>query len=830
MIRTFKSRFTITLLLLCIFDPGLFSRSLAGDTLRVGVFQNKPIVYFEEGPQGLFVEILNQIAAQEQWQLEYVSCRLADCLEQLSSGQLDLMPSLGVNRERLERFSFNVEPVWTFWGAIYASDTTIRGVFDLKGKRIGVRKRTNTTAALKKILNDFSISVEYVEYDDYETALAHIQQDRLDAVALNNTYAFEKLKGAPLYRTPIVFNPFSAYFAAAKNSSHHEKLAIIDKYVREIKADPSSVMQDFTDRWFGEEHHYWTIEKISIISVLTTICVFAMLLWRYMSMVQLNRELAASIKERQRVEQELRESEACLLEAQDIAKMGRWELDLVTDTLLWSEGIYTLFEVSNDGGIGTYDAFLSYVHPEDRTLVDRAYRNSVENKAPYHIEHRIFTSDGRTKWVSEIGRTEYDEDGNPLRSIGTVQDISERKLAEEEKRNLQNQLMQSQKMESIGTLAGGIAHDFNNILTGIMGYAEMARIGSPADSMVANDLDNVIKAGNRARELVKQILAFSRQSETELVTLQPGRLVAETLKLLRPSLPATIDILPDIDIDAGLILANPTQIHQAVLNLYTNAFHAMEEKGGTLSIAVKKKYFSCKELVNIPSIQPGNFVQITIRDTGQGISPAIREKIFEPYFTTKEVGKGTGMGLAIVHGIIKSCGGFIDCHSQINEGTTFSINVPIVEAQPPPEDKALEQISTGTEHILFIDDEDMLVELGKVMLERLGYRVTVRTSSMEALNTFKNQPDLYDLVITDQTMPGMTGIDVARKMLQIRPMVPIILCTGYSSLISEEKAKSLGIQGFALKPLSMNTVAAIIRKVLDGEKNINTKRLSEKEI
>jgi signal transduction histidine kinase/ActR/RegA family two-component response regulator len=395
-------------------------------------------------------------------------------------------------------------------------------------------------------------------------------------------------------------------------------------------------------------------------------------------------------------------------------------------------------------------------------------------------------------------------------------------LTQEQKNRtrLEQELMQAQKMEAIGTLAGGIAHDFNNILGAILGYADLALEDCPPGSQVARDLEEVIQAGNRARDLVKQILAFSRQAETDKIPLQPSIIVKEIIKLLRSSLPTTIDIQQNIVQDTGLILADPTQIHQILMNLCTNAYHAMEETGGILSISIKMKVLSQEDLVSVPHVQPGNFVHLSVKDSGEGITPEIQEKIFDPYFTTKKTGKGTGMGLAIVHGIVKSCGGYITCRSRIGEGTVFDIFLPSIEEHAVPETRPFELIPVGTERILFIDDESMLATMGQAMLERLGYSVTVQTSSLEALSTFKNQPNAFDLVITDQTMPGMTGADLAREMLQIRPNLPIILCTGYSNLISEEKAKSLGIKGFALKPLARKDIAGIIRKVLDaGDRN-----------
>ncbi len=399
------------------------------------------------------------------------------------------------------------------------------------------------------------------------------------------------------------------------------------------------------------------------------------------------------------------------------------------------------------------------------------------------------------------------------------EDITERKQGEEKYQRLQDQLQQAQKMEAIGTLAGGIAHDFNNILGAILGYAEMAKEDCLSGSVNPSDLEQVIQAGNRARDLVKQILAFSRQSEAEKTPVRPAPIIKESIKLLRSSLPATIDIQQDMDPDTALVMADATQFHQIIMNLCTNAYHAMEETGGTLSISLKNKNFNQQDLASVPEIRVGQFVQLSIRDSGAGITPGIRERIFDPYFTTKATGKGTGMGLAIVHGIVKSYGGFITCNSWIGEGTVFEINLPAVLEQPVPEQE-IDMIPAGTERILFVDDEEMLIRMGQTMLERLGYTVTVKKSSFEALTTFINQPEAFDLVITDQTMPGMTGFDLARRMLQIQPRLPIILCTGYSNQVSEEKAKASGIKGFILKPLVRNDFAALIRKVLDDGKVI----------
>lgn len=388
--------------------------------------------------------------------------------------------------------------------------------------------------------------------------------------------------------------------------------------------------------------------------------------------------------------------------------------------------------------------------------------------------------------------------------------------ADEEKKTLQAQLIHAQKMEAIGTLAGGIAHDFNNLLSLILGYAEMARFASPPESMVAQKLDKVLEAGHRSVALVQQILAFSRRMDTERMPLNPVHIVKEAIKLLRPSLPSTIAIKQQIDTADRQILADPTQVHQILMNLCTNAFHAMEQTGGTLEITLKDCELSQNDLQQYPEVHPGRFVVLSISDTGTGIDPEIWDRIFDPYFTTKEVGKGTGMGLAIVHGIITSYGGFIT-NENLENGTVFHVYFPAIEQELVPEVRPVETAPSGTGHILLIDDEEALVELCKAMLEQLGYEVTVRTNSLEALAIFLDQSNRFDAVITDQTMPGMTGINLAKRMLEIRPDIPIILCTGYSTLVSEEQAKAVGIREFASKPLTKTKIATLLKKVLDRD-------------
>jgi len=395
-----------------------------------------------------------------------------------------------------------------------------------------------------------------------------------------------------------------------------------------------------------------------------------------------------------------------------------------------------------------------------------------------------------------------------------TRDISELKSAQQEREQLKTQLIQAQKMEAIGTLAGGIAHDFNNILGAIIGYAEMALYDTRLDSMEHYNIDQVLKAGHRAKDLVKQILAFSRKSEQnkQIISLTP--IVKEALNLLRASLPTTIEIKQHIESNLDAIFADPTQIHQVMMNLCTNASHAMADTAGILSVSLQNVDLTAKSAALYPDLSAGLYVRLSISDNGHGLDAATLERIFDPYFTTKAQDKGTGMGLAVVHGIVKGHGGSIQVDSTPGEGSRFEILFPIMEKQTVSETEELKALPTGRECILLVDDEDSLIDLGKNMLMKLGYQVKTWTRPIEALDAFRADPQSFDLVISDMTMPNMTGDILATELRQIRTDIPIIICTGYSERINEQRAEELSIQGLIMKPFTIGRLAKTVRRAL----------------
>jgi signal transduction histidine kinase/DNA-binding response OmpR family regulator len=390
-----------------------------------------------------------------------------------------------------------------------------------------------------------------------------------------------------------------------------------------------------------------------------------------------------------------------------------------------------------------------------------------------------------------------------------------RAVTEMERKRLETQLRQAQKMQAIGTLAGGIAHDFNNILSAILGYTELALGDVEQGSTVWHDLQGTLTAGRRARDLVQQILAFCRQTERTRTSIPLHWLVEEALVLLRAALPSIITIRPIIDRNAGAVLADPTQIQQVLINLCTNAAHAMREVGGVIEVRLEAIEVGGDASAISPDLKAGSYVRLTVQDTGHGMEPKILERILEPFFTTKSMGEGTGMGLAVVHSIITNHGGAITVESTPGQGSTFIVYLPRHDSSGTAALPTREPVVGGHERILFVDDEAALVHVGRATLQRLGYQVVVCASSSEALATFRTAPDAFDLVVTDRTMPALTGEALVHALRQIRPDIPIILCTGFSYPVTPEQLRALRVDALLLKPVMAHEWARVIRQVLE---------------
>jgi PAS domain S-box-containing protein len=448
--------------------------------------------------------------------------------------------------------------------------------------------------------------------------------------------------------------------------------------------------------------------------------------------------------------------------------------------------------------------------------------HGLDEKCPWCSHGKVMKGEHvKTEVVSlKTGRTYHVSNSPIFHTDGSVSNLSIfrditaiKKMAE--------QLQQAQKMESIGNLAGGIAHDFNNILSSVIGFTELSLDEVEKGTHIEDSLQEIYTAGKRAKDLVKQILAFARQSEEELKPIQIDTIATEVLKFIRSSIPTTIEIKQNIESDS-LIMGNATQVHQILMNLFTNASHAMEDTGGILEFSLKDVLIDRGVTRKKLGLKPGNYIEIKVSDTGAGIAPEIIGSIFDPYFTSKGPGEGTGMGLAMVHGIVESYGGKISVDSKAGQGTLFTVYLPVTRKRHEHGPYQLETLPTGTERILFVDDEAPIAKMVGQALERLGYTVSIRPSSIEALELFRSKPNDFDLVITDMEMPNMTGDKLAVEIIKIRPDIPVILCTGYSKKISSENASESGIRAFAYKPVVRADLAKTVRKVLDDQQQEQT--------
>jgi PAS domain S-box-containing protein len=500
---------------------------------------------------------------------------------------------------------------------------------------------------------------------------------------------------------------------------------------------------------------------------------------------------------------------------------------------IFENSVTGIFQTSPEGRILSVNfsiaSMLGYDSPEDmldslsdvRQLYARPERRSEmlrlieEHGWVRDFEVEYFRKDKSVIWVSLNIRAVRNATGEIAYLEGTVSDITDGKL-------LRVQLDQAQKMEAIGTLAGGIAHDFNNILAPIIGYTELSLNIASEDSKLGHNLKQVLLSANRAKDLVRQILTFSRKTEPGNKPVQVSLIVKEVLKLLRSSLPSTIDISQFLHPDAfdSTTMADPTQIHQVLMNLCTNAAHAMHAKGGKLSITLENVKIGRRAGRGTPDIEPGPYLRLSVTDTGHGMSEAVSKRIFDPYFTTKGPNEGTGLGLAVVYGIVKNLSGAIAVSSEPGKGSTFDVYFPRIQMIQTPLADPSEFLPTGYGAVLAVDDEKFIVDMVKEMLETLGYVTIPRYSSTDALAAFKARPESFDLVITDMTMPHMTGIDLAREILTIRPRIPIILCTGFSETVDEQEIKEMGIRELLMKPVSMRDLALAVHDILAVDKPV----------
>jgi PAS domain S-box-containing protein len=520
---------------------------------------------------------------------------------------------------------------------------------------------------------------------------------------------------------------------------------------------------------------------------------------------------------RKQLEERLRHGEEMSLQLSRLAQIGAWEWEIASKRVTWSPEMFRIHEVDL-GFEPTIEKSLEFYHDQAQETLREALRNASEDGIGFDLELPMATARGHKLWVRMLGRAEV-KDGKTSRVYGAFQDITARRDAEEMRRHLEGQLFQAQKMDTLGTLAGGIAHDFNNLLTGILGYQELALETIAEGDPVREFLSSAREASLRARELIDHILTFSRQSGSEKLPVDVGQLIDDAGRFLRATVPATVRIEVAVSKDCGRVLADATQLHQVLLNLGSNAAHAMRAMGGTMHIGLAPVHLDEAKANAVNQKAAGDYLMLTFRDGGHGMDEETSRRIFDPFFTTKEVGQGTGLGLSVVHGIIQAHQGSITVESAIGKGTTFTIYLPEVpKVEELADEDQGESIPRGTgELIAMVDDEDIVRSLAQMALEKLGYRVASFESPVRCLEALRHSPNDFALLLTDQTMPVMKGIELASEARVVAPHLPVVIMSGYFSRISPEKLAQIGHVTLLSKPFTNEELAVAVHRSIASE-------------
>jgi len=771
--------------------------------VRVGVFDFEPLVSAGEqgqSPRGVFVDLLEHIAREEGLVLRYVPGSYPKSLERLETGEIDLLVAVAHTGENAARFDFCKNTPLSTWGQLYVrQDSDIRTVLDLAAKSIAVVKDDPYAGEVRSVLKRFNIGCEFIETNGYRKSFECLQKKWVEAAVIDRIYGEQHERQYSVTESPILFSPLELRYAATRGR-HRNLLETIDYHLAAMKKDENSVYHRSLSRWLGHEAEpvfpewlKWTIAAGAVLLLISTLYGFVL----KRQVLRRTRELRAS-EERYRETVEMLPSIVAELDGeQRLVYMNRAGLNL----LGYSEG-----EIRS--GMKALDL----VFPEDRHAVKRRLQAVLSGQTTGPREVRVFARDGALHTLL-YSCAAVQADGEITGVRCSAEDITDSK-------SMESQLRHAQRMEAVGQLAGGVAHEFNNLLMGISGYAEMAQSQVDPESRVVRDLGRIDELVQRGSALNRQLLAFSRREEGMVpVVVDLGALLRNTSKMLRRVLPESIDVDIRVAGEIDCVRADPGQIEQVVLNLAVNARDAMPE-GGSFRLEVSRATLDREYAIGHPGVEPGEYVRLSVSDTGCGMDERTRERAFEPFFTTKAVGKGTGLGLAAVYGIVKQHKGYVWIYTEVGRGTTFSIYLPAVADKATTRRRrftAPGEKPGGSETVLLAEDESQVRELVGNFLEAQGYTVISAGNPAQAREAYEANDRKVDLLLTDIVMPGGSGCDLYESLAELDPGLKVVFMSGYpDGSHSLETAREIaGV--FLQKPFSLGELAVTVRRAIEGK-------------
>jgi len=945
-----KTIFKIILILVILSTSVISHGGSNKKKLIVGAFNFPPAIFLNSNgeTEGFFVDLLKEIAKEEDWTLSFKFTTWSNGLEMMKNGDLDIWTSTAYTEVRNAYMDYSNEPILTTWVEIFSSTSSkVNSIFDLENKIVAIMKKDINGIIFKDYIKKLKIDCNIKYYEDYFTVFHDLETDLIDVAIANNIAGGSYFTNHKVRRTNIVLSPFLIYYTVPKNKNAYV-IKAIDKHLKKWKLDSSSIYYKSLDFWLHKEANIQNVvpKAIKIIGVIAIVGFFIMALiilifkhkvnsksrdvlegeadykstlenlligiivykkhsgiimcneeaekiigltylqiieknrsvqdWDFVSVDKtnlkfedypINKVIATNnplkdtvlgikninkhsitwvlvnavpiftmtnklkkiivnfidITHIKQTEEQLLKNDQFLHTTSKLAKVGGWELTKEGE-MTWSKELYYIHEIPMGVPIDT-KLLIHNLFLDQKEVIDEAFIELFKNKQKISIQLKLITKETKTvKWLRVIAIPLLDKNGEVEKVIGATQDITTVHNFAKEKELMTKQLQQSQKMEAIGTLAGGIAHDFNNILSGIFGYTQLAEMSVETPEKARKHLKMVVASAQRAAELVQQILTFSRTPDKDLAPLKVYIVIKEAMKLLRASIPSSIKFTVDIQ-SKGSVKMDPTKVHQIIMNLVTNAYQAIgDAEQGEITIVVREIFLNKKGVIPNVGLKKGEYLKLSVSDTGTGMTKEVQERLFEPYYTTKIKGKGTGLGLSIVHGIVTNAGGQINVYSELGIGSSFNIYLPLSVELTAYENKKVtitdKELLKGTETLMIVDDEPMVVSAFQTILNQYGYTVDIFKNGALGLEAFKKYPTRYNLIVTDQTMPIMTGAEMSKRILDINSDMPIVLCTGHTEQTTKEQWKTIGIKGILNKPVLTSDLLMSIRTILNKKEII----------